>query len=653
MASRMNPFELHIEKITLSVVVLALVGVGAWEFFLVDDTVKLAGRPTQISEIDSGLERLASGLRTGLQTPPGKDEFVAQAADSNDPTPRDLSSTLTASVVPQAATLTEPSFAALLVKDGDAREFTYHVPSLPAPKDVSVRSTFDAIDGKASDEFRKFFESRVSFPAGDVTWLTPAATLDPKAIRDELKRASEGESTIPSRWWDSSILIPDVVFERQEQNSDGTWSEPEQVAPMGTLVASELSFRNDFKAVPLASDIRETVIETLKQKEDQDQILRPDFYPTLRGNLVEPSFAEEAVPKPKDPVEAAKSKTRSKLASELTKLKRERDDVDKVLKDLGGPLKQSDADSKKKGAGAGAGGGEGGGGGGGGGFGGGFGGGGGMKGRRDPNAGDDEEKNKKRIQKTKELERLVKEIEDKTKALEALGGSAPAALQQEGFDLNGDTPVLMWTHDLDVEAGKTYRYRCEIHLLNPFLGKASVLNAAQQPLASKPVLASAKSDWSKPFTVPLPLEVFVTDARAGTRREADFEIYRLFGGEWRSAKFNILPGEVIGSTKKAEGGSDDEEVDFGTDWFLVDVTQSSSGTSRTDGGPEAADLVIIQNRSGKVIEYRVPSEDAASGSRASLSEQVKAAKAAAGSKPKPEAPPTDGGPAGPGGGPGA
>jgi uncharacterized membrane protein YgcG len=637
----MNPFELHVEKITLSVAVLALLGVGAWEFVLSEDKVNVGGDPTEISEINVKLSSKARAIQEELAKKPLSDPFVEKSDPKAEPPKQDLATQLTGPVVTKAVPLLEPSFAALLVRDGDAREFTYHIPSLPAPAELSVGLTHDAIETSQAETYKAHLPPQVFRPGGDVTWTTPSATLDPAAIRSQLGAANGEESSIPARWWENTILIPDMVFERQERNEDGTWSALTVVDPMGTLVNEQLSFRSDFAKVPLEPGLRETVVETLKEEENQQEILRPEFYPTRHNHWLEPT--DEPVSQPKTEAELAALSAMKKLQTDLSKLKRRKDSIEKELKELGGPLKQSDSDGKKKGSGSG----EGGGGGDGGGFGGGFGGGGGMKGRRDPDAGNDEKTKDLRIRKTKELESIVKDLETTTKALQDLAGKAPEGDTQSDFELNGDKPVRVWTHDVKVEPGKTYRYRCTIKLLNPFFGKNSVLNKAQQSLADSPTISSAPSEWSNPVTVPPEIEIFATGAKTGTDRRADFEIYRLYGGTRWSESFGIVPGEVIGDVKKRAGVEKDEDIDFSTDWFLVDVCDG--GVGPTDAPNDDSAQVVIQNRAGKVIEYRVPKLDKASAARNKLIQEVKLNENenAPGGKP----PSDDGAPTGPGGGP--
>lgn len=230
----------------------------------------------------------------------------------------------------------------------------------------------------------------------------------------------------------------------------------------------------------------------------------------------------------------------------------------------------------------------------------------------------------------------------------ALGGTAAQVEQAaKQVDLGKDTSVRVWTHDVKVKAGETYRYRCSVKLLNPFLGKESVLTAAQQPLAKPSSIASATSAWSDPYTIPSELAIFVTQASLRGRGEATVEVYRLHDGQRQVESFNVSPGDRIGEA--ASSKSDSAGVDFTTDWFIVDIFVDPKVAADADPSEQA--VVVIQDLNGKLIEYRVPRQDKESGARASLSNEAKAAKAEAAVKPAADAPPAGGAPAGPAGGP--
>ncbi|MEY4634478.1 MAG: hypothetical protein RJA55_276 [Acidobacteriota bacterium] len=647
MASRMNPFEQHVEKIVLGAAVLGVIGVGVWEFGLNESTVSLGGRQVPISTVDGELDREAQKLQARL-----RDEAEAGVTL---PELKQATSALfeerlaKGSGAGASLAASGPSFASALVKDGLAKDVSYHEPKFPAPTALLVQSTSDALTDEAKSTYSPYLGSAVSEGSTDITWITPSALINLEAMRAELASSGTGDAkAIPTRWWENTLLIADVVFERQERAESGAWGPTTVVDPVGTQLAAELSFRKDLDATPVPPELRGTVVETLKQASDQLTVLRPDFYPTKRGLWLEPNDAAPAAPVGVSPEELRRLRDLEKAQTELRKLEQQRAKLEAELKELGGRLdppagddKKKDQDDKKSNGATGDGGG------GGGGF--GFGGGGGMKGRRDPNAGKDAENDKKRIQKTKQFDQVVKEIEAKKKQLTSLGGTAAQVEQAtKQIDLAKEASVRVWTHDIAVSAGGTYRYRCTLKLLNPFLGKESVLTAGQQPLAKVSAIASATSAWSDAYTVPSDLAVFVTQASLRGRGEATVEVYRLHDGQRQVESFNVNPGDRIGDVASAKSGAAD--IDFTTDWFLVDIFVDPKAQGAEDAAEQA--VVVLQDLNGKLIEYRVPRLDKDSGARASLSNEAKAAKAEASvAKPGAGAPPTDGVPAGPAGGP--
>ena len=646
MASRMNPFEQHVEKIVLGAAVLGVIGVGVWEFGLNESTVALGGKQVPISTVDGKLDEEAQDLQKELRDGANAGVTFPELKESTS----SLFQMRLADGVGAGAKVPAngPSFASVLVKDGLSKDVTYHEPKFTAPTSLLVQSTSDAVTDEAKSAFKEYLDPVLPEATTDITWITPSALIDLGAMRAELESSGGADvKAIPTRWWENTLLIADVVFERQERRQDGSWTAATVVDPVGTQLAAELSFRKDLAASPVQSELRGTVVETLKQQSARLMVLRPEFYPTKRGLWLEPNDAAPAAPVGISEEERRRLNDLNKADDALTKLEKQRAKLEQDLKELGGRLdppadddKKKDKDDKSAGDGAGGGGGFG--------FGGGGAGGGGMKGRRDPNAGKDAEKDKKRIQKTKLLDEVVKDIEAKRKQVLQLGGTADqlkrAATQ---VDLAKNSSVRVWTHDANVKAGETYRYRCSVRLLNPFLGKEPVLTAAQQPLAKVSSIASASSAWSDPYTIPSELAIFVTQASLRGRGEATVEVYRLHDGQRQVESFNVSPGDRIGEA--ASSKSDSAGVDFTTGWFVVDIFVDPKVAADADPSEQA--VVVIQDLSGKLIEYRVPQLDKDSGARASLSNEAKAAKAEAAVKPAADAPPPGGAPAGPAGGP--
>lgn len=650
MGSKINTFEQHVEKFVLGIAVLGVIAVGAWEFGINESTVTFGGKKVPIATIDGELDREAQSLQSRL-----RDEAEPGVAF---PELKRATSVLFAERLQQGSgadasiPANGPNLAAVLVKDGLSKDVTYHAPMFGAPTSLLVQSTSDAVTDEARSTFKEFLDPVLPDGVADITWVTPSALIDLEAMRTELGSSGGGDSkAIPTRWWGSTLLIADVVFERQELREDGSWGPATVVDPVGTQLAAELSFRKELEASPAPPELRGTIVETLKQHTEQQLVLRPEFYETKHGRWLEPSDAAPAAPVGLSDEELRKRRELNKAQDALKKLEAQRVRLEAELKELGGRLdapagddKKKDKDDKSSGAG----------GDGGGGMGGGMGGG-GMSGRRDPNAGKDAEKDKKRIQKTKWLDKVVKDIEAKKKQVIALGGT-PKEPEKEAneLDLAKAPSVRVWTHDVKVKPGGTYRYRCSVKLLNPFLGKGSVLTAAQQPLAKVSSIASATSVWSASYTVPRELAIFVTGANPRGRGQATLEVYRLHDGQRRMESFTVSPGDRIGQV--ASSKSESAGVDYTTDWFLVDIFVDAKVVNpKPDDEADPSDriVVVIQDLRGKLLEYRAPRVDKGSAARATLKSEVEQAKAGATVNPAVDAPPSGGAPTGPAGGPGA
>ena len=237
---------------------------------------------------------------------------------------------------------------------------------------------------------------------------------------------------------------------------------------------------------------------------------------------------------------------------------------------------------------------------------------GGAAGRKSGGSMSNEADRRRRIGLTKKLNRLMQEIERFETQLSALNPEAKMELETgnevELKDVATADEMLVWAHDLGVEPGKTYRYRCRILMFNPFFARGRQLLPDQQGLAESFEIASAVSEWSSPVQVAPPVEFFVVRASDGGGSlgmgEARIELYRYEGGARRTEQFTVQPGERIG--RKARVG--DSMVDFQTDWYLVDVIDDPAADGRS--GVDAKDdaTVICRRLDGTERRIQVPSK---------------------------------------------
>jgi len=147
----------------------------------------------------------------------------------------------------------------------------------------------------------------------------------------------------------------------------------------------------------------------------------------------------------------------------------------------------------------------------------------------------------------------------------------------EGVPFDGKLqPVKFWAHDVDVEAGKTYRYRTIYRVINPLFNKEDQLIAPDKPLAGALEQESAESEWTTPVTIEPPVRYFVEDLRAETST-VTWGIYRIYNGYRLHKQFTTRPGDPIGRPVEMEVKDDTgaiagkEIVDLSVPQLMLDL----------------------------------------------------------------------------------
>ncbi|MBL9150308.1 MAG: hypothetical protein JNM94_16590 [Phycisphaerae bacterium] len=623
--------EQHIEKFVAGGFALVFVGVVGMQFLTSPNSVSLNGKDVPPAQIEPELSAKAETVRSRLSEASG-----ARLRDDEPPRAFDgFKSALDSGVSPRRELPpTQPALlASLLPGDVSTGEKPYHVPKFAAPFMVGVFQESDTLDTTVVQQNPELSKRFPSEPY-DITWTYAVGEIDLKGLRAELRKGNPNANPpvlpIPPLWFNDSLYIVDMVFERQERKPDGTWGETTTVA----VLPGSFTFR---PLIPKAdANLRQSVFTEFAQRDRILAVLQPDFLPT-KGN----SFSSTLILGAKDnaPTNAAGSNDADEVRSLRRQASRLADDVARVeeeLKPLGGPLEEETPEQRRerekrerdaeRGTGSGGSGGGGGGGGvappGGGGLGGGQG-----PGKRQ-GSGDAEENKQKRRQLTKKLNTLKGKL-DKINA--QLAKLAPGQQVQAGtvnaIDLSKDESVFVWAHDIDVVTGGTYRYRCRADLLNPFFARKRQLVKEQAGLADNFVMASAVSEWGEPITVQPSVSFFVTDASPGDGRlglgYAKVEVYRFFDGQRRSESFTVQPGDRIGGkSERAKGGA--TPVDFTTDWYVVDIVESGGG----DRDNRAGTRVVVRRIDESGSEVRTPSGDTTDSDRTRYQDEVTSARVA-------------------------
>lgn len=670
-----SSFEQHVEKIVFGAAVLGVAGIAAWQVINAP-TVKLGSQDVSPSEVDERLQKKAETLQARLRGESDikvPTEGVPLAAES-------FGKSLSKPVSPvQSLARTSPSFNGMLVRSGNASaDVWYFEPGVKQLEMVAVHETADALTKEAAEAAEKaspILAERWGKVSGatDLVWATPVARIDLKAIRAELARADKEanppRSSIPGVWYQETPFIVDVVFERREKHDDGSWSAPKAV-PVFSARAPELEFRS--KIAGAKAELRDEVFSLLGVPEQQLDVLQLPFYDTVNGAFVSPSvLLAGAEPGTSEGARDSSGEIRKRmqLRTQLEQKQRRAETLRTELQKLGGlwndeqekakDKERKDQEQQAKDSQKGSGGG--GGGGGSGGL------GGAMKGKNSGGGAktDAEEGRIRTLRKAKTAE--LKRTEADIASLEKQLGAEPttqASTKPKAPSVATADELLVWGHDLEVEPGKTYQYRCVARVFNPFFGKENQLvkDQAAKGLANAFTLDSQPSAWSAETTISPNVRFFVTKASVGDGSlqggTAQVEVYRLLDGQWRRSEMTVQPGERIGR-KDARSGA---EVDFTTDYFLVGVVEDIEGKSSGSKGERRPGFAVIRSISTPDVEVRNPTGDIDDPDRLKLRSQADAAVKPDAKDAPADAPAGGGrglgggaggtGPGGPGGGPG-
>jgi hypothetical protein len=620
------PFwEQHIEKMVLglaAVVMLAVLAAIATDYDAV--TAEIDNRTLAPAEVDEVMVGKARELNRQLEpdAEAETEQFLAVDGSGGKAFRDRLAGSTGPSTMPP---LIAPSLASVLLpEEVGTSDVWYYEPVIPEPRiQPMVMQTIDTLEATELER-NPDLADLVGSSSGDLIWTTPVASIDLAGFRKELEgqdsMMNPMRSQIPSNWYNRRPYVIDVVFERQAKGDDGEWGTTQIVEP----VPGRLSYREEIVERiadgTLDAGFRQQIWLQLDDKVNQVEVLQPEFYATRNDSFAAPALFDDRELSADDGMddvsdeEAARRQEQREIERRLRDRVSSAGRIEATLKELGGELREGDAGSDDGDSGSGRGGGRGGG-----------------KGKSDPGFGSSGQGKKgssgtgsatdrrRRMNLTMKLDRLRSEIERLQDSLEAMDpdaadfmGSVETAAV-EVIDIAVDDEMLVWTHDLSVEPGATYRYRCTVRLYNPLFARSRQLLEAQQERAKSFTIESLTSDWSSPIEIRPPVEFYVVRASEESGSlglgEVRVEMYRYFNGSRRSTQFSVQPGERIGRTITVPGGDRPVAVDFSTDWYLVAVVAdpAASGGSGLDRDDDAT--VVCRRIDGTELRLRVPSRE--------------------------------------------
>jgi hypothetical protein len=140
------------------------------------------------------------------------------------------------------------------------------------------------------------------------------------------------------------------------------------------------------------------------------------------------------------------------------------------------------------------------------------------------------------------------------------------------LDVMGGEKLDLYCNDLTVEQGKTYRYRIRVAVVNPLYHKPSLPPDQMKANQTKFEVFSNWTEWTKPVVIEQFQYFFVDSVQPSPYPgQARIEIDRYFQGEWVSHVFAVRAGDPVGGKANASVNGQDNEVDFFTGAYVIDM----------------------------------------------------------------------------------
>ncbi len=531
-----NPAEQHVEKIVLGVVALVLLGVLTMQFAIPPKGVSVGNREVPP---DKALD-------------PVLDEARRVLAKMNDPEPArpDVSQQELKSVF--ASRIAQPTvpakrFAPLGVATnlgtfdavGEGTDGgMYALPALPAangPIASAYRGSVHPSEWAASEALRQKLGEDQPFDLGVVT---VQAFIDGSAIRTALLTDADGDGgaarPLPPSWWRQGFEILGVQLEREHRMSDGSWGERTIVEGMpGRVdVLGELSQTNTNDPMMLVEMTRLAAAE-------MDQITKPTFYRTIAGELWRPPAAA---------ITAGSSDNAAvdRLVRQAKALDRDIQKLQAAMEDDGSAGGSTTPGGRAPTGGGGKG----------------RGGGGSSQPASRPSTGDRADPRVAR------LDRMSEQLGSVELELEGMGYAIDgtkfdtAEIDEDVFGkmaaLFSNDKLAMWSHDVTVVGGETYRYRLRPVFNNPAFGRQQALSEDQQTLAESLTFPGPWSAWTEGVQALDDEYYFVVNAREadtlGGGPSASIELYEFYYGYYRRATMTAEPGDQLYAEARVPDG---------------------------------------------------------------------------------------------------
>ncbi|MBO6514056.1 MAG: hypothetical protein JJ974_08835 [Phycisphaerales bacterium] len=546
-----NPFIQHIEKLVLGLAVLIFLGVISLQFVSQPNQVEVGSRSVAPDQIYNELADTARSLQSQIsdRSPALPDvkpvDLVArynQAFESSsDSTPK-LASALGTGIDVASKLSVE-----ITAESGPSQGEVAAMP-VPATSTPIVATTWGTLDPYAVLELPEYADLVPAAQPFDF----PSVSIESEFSGTELRKVlegSEGYPGVPRLFWVSTgMAIMGMEVERQELQADGSWANSQIVTPPpGTATPTNAVNKNDGLARLI------TIIERAQQA--APMVMRPMFPPTISG----PDWQAPSESQTNSSIQLSETEqAQRKLARLTAELER--------LRNAGRNAQRPPRDPR------------------------------GGTGNRPTGRPSSNNANDQRI------ERLEDQIETVRNTLERLG--VDAEIELEGaIDILDQDYLQLWSHDLTVKPGATYRYRSRVVLNNPYFRKGPYLDEQdpdQQALTVEPFTKGDWSDWSDPIGVGSKEFFFVTEASqpvvGAELPQARVELYSMYYGYYRRSSVTITEGQPLLTDMRVSRDLftiNTDVIEADDTAKFIDELNAGDDTERPEGLQDAPDRLSI------------------------------------------------------------
>lgn len=516
-----NPIEQHVEKVVIVLAVLVLLAVIAQQFLTNPNEVKIGSESVSPAQAYEPVKKAASVLKGQLesQNPALPDGFDAAGKDVKG----EFDKLVKGGIAPRPRIGALGPAVALGATNIKASDALFAEVVLPQPSPAIAASFWATI---SADETAAYPELAALLPKEqpfDHPFVSVESSIDIKAFVESLLADPDSGGPLeamPQGWWREGIEAVSVDVEREQMNSDGSWSKG---VVLPAMIGRHLFVVGWNDSVKTTGDMQTQLRDA---RERSAEILRPSFYKTLgTQEWVPPSAAATRAKAGADPgVVAAKQAELEKVRADL---KAKREELEKLPKDE--PKKPEPAKPAP------------------------------APGGTNPPApkappappavNTSAERNRltRQITGLENRERLLSEEIAKLNPQGATDPAATAAAPVVTSFLSQDS-AKFWVHDATAQPGERYRYRLRVGVNNPLFGRGMNLKEEQRKLADASIIKSPWSEWSNPVDVDRAEYFFVTSAtpdnELGAAR-ASVELYKFYFGHYRKQTAGMNIGDPL------------------------------------------------------------------------------------------------------------